>query len=253
MQNVILEKSNRVARLTLNNPPLNIITLPMMRELNDALALLKEDRAVTVIVIAANGKAFSAGTDIRDHYPDRAVPMLKNFHTVFHTLWSLEPPIVAAVRGAALGGGCELALACDFIIASERATFGQPEIRVGAFAPIASLLLPRRVGEKRALELLLTGKTLDAREAERIGLVNRVVAADAFDAGVAAFVNELTAQSGAVLRVAKRAARLGAGAEFAATLAHIETVYARDLLATRDAVEGLDAFLQKRAPAWTDQ
>ena len=150
MANVAVEKSNGVARVILNQPPLNVIDIPTMDEINAALVSLKDDRATKVIVLAAQGKAFSAGVDIKDHTPDRVEMMLTKFHAIFRTLWSLEPPVVAAVQGSALGGGCELAIACDFIVASERAKFGQPEIKVGVFAPIATLLLPRLIARKKA-------------------------------------------------------------------------------------------------------
>ncbi len=249
MSTVAIDKSNGVAHVTLNQPPLNVIDLPMMDELNAALASLKDDRATKVIVVAAQGKAFSAGVDIKDHTPDRVEMMLTKFHAIFHTLWSLEQPVVAAVQGSALGGGCELAIACDFIVASERAKFGQPEIKVGVFAPIATLLLPRILDRKKAYELLLTGETIDAREAERIGLVNQVAAPDAFDATMDAFVARLTALSGVVLRHAKRA--IGIGLDRG--LAGIEKYYFDDLMRSEDALEGLNAFMEKRNPVWKEK
>ncbi len=142
-----------------------------------------------------------------------------------------------------------MAMACDFIIASERAEFGQPEIKVGAFAPIASLLLPRIVGRMKANELLLTGESISARQAEGIGLVNGVVPDESFEVGVEEFVGRLAALSGTVLRYAKRAVRLGLG-EVEASLEEIEKLYLNDLIRTDDAMEGLNAFLEKRKPAW---
>lgn len=252
MSTVTLEKSNSIARLTLNKPPLNVIDITMMEEMNATLKSLKGDRAAKVVVIAAAGKAFSAGVDIADHTADRVETMIKKFHAIFHTLWSLEQPIIAAVQGAALGGGCELAIACDFIVASERAKFGQPEIKVGVFPPIAVLLLPRLIGRKKAYELLLTGETIDAREAERLGLVNAVASVDSFDETVNGFVNKLTALSGAVLRLSKRAVQTGLDHGADAAFAEIERLYLRDLMATPDAGEGLAAFMEKREPKWKE-
>ncbi len=252
MSTVTLEKSNAIARVTLNKPPLNVMDIAMIEELDAALKSLQEDRATKVIVIAAQGKAYSAGVDIADHTKDRVEMMIKKFHAIFHTLWSLEQPIVAAVQGAALGGGCELAIACDFIVASEKAKFGQPEIKVGVFPPIAALLLPRLVGRKKAYELLLTGETVDAREAERIGLINQVVPAESFDAGVDAFVRKLASLSGAILRYTKRAARMGLDAGLDATLADIERFYLYELMRAPDAEEGLAAFMEKREPRWRE-
>jgi cyclohexa-1,5-dienecarbonyl-CoA hydratase len=249
MASVSVERSNGVSKIVLNKPPLNIIDITMMKEIDAALASLKTDHATKVVVIAAEGKAFSAGVDIKDHTPDRVEEMLTQFHAIFRTLWSLEQPVVAAVQGNALGGGCELAIACDFIVASENAKFGQPEIKVGAFAPIATLLLPQMIGRKKANEMLLTGDPLDAREAERLGLVNAVAAPAAFEAAVDAFVARLACLSGVVVRYAKRA--IGLGLEQG--LAEIERLYLDDLVKTQDAVEGLNAFMEKRNPVWKDR
>ena len=156
-----------VARITLARPPLNILTIEMMKELNGALALLPARSDLRAVVFAAEGKAFSAGVAVEDHQGDRVKPMLQAFHQIFRHLHSLGCPTVAAVQGTALGGGAELATFCDVVIASENATLGQPEIKVGVFPPIAALHYPKRVGEVRALQLLLTGEVLPAREAER--------------------------------------------------------------------------------------
>jgi cyclohexa-1,5-dienecarbonyl-CoA hydratase len=219
-----------------------------MEEIDRALAALRADPATKVVVIAARGKAFSAGVDIKDHTSDRVEMMLTKFHAIFHTLWSLEQPVVAAVQGSALGGGCELAIACDFIVASENAKFGQPEIKVGALAPIATLLLPQIIGRKKANELLLTGYSIDAREAERLGLVNVVAEPSSFDAAVDAFVARLATLSGVVLRHAKHAIRLG----LEQGLADIERYYLDKLMKSEDAQEGLAAFMEKRPPVWKE-
>ncbi len=249
MPNVSVDKLNGVARVTLNRPPLNVLNIAMMEELNAALQPLRDDRATKVIVLAAQGKAYSAGVDIADHTPERVEEMIHKFHAIFHTLWALESPVVAAVQGAALGGGCELAIGCDFIVASEKAKFGQPEIQVGVFAPIATLVLPRIIHRTKANELLLTGGAIDAREAERIGLVNVVAPPESFDAAVDAFVGRLTSLSGAVLRQAKRAISLG----LESGLTAIEQCYLHDLMRTEDANEGLNAFLEKRPPVWKEK
>lgn len=249
MATVDLTKSNGIARVSLNKPPLNVMNIAMMDEIRAALQSLRDDRATKVIVLAAQGKAFSAGVDIADHTPDKVEEMIAKFHAIFHTMWALEQPIVGAVQGAALGGGCELAIACDFIVASEKAKFGQPEIKVGVFAPIATLLLPRLISRTKANELLLTGDTMDAREAERVGLVNVVAPLDSYDAALDTFVGRLTSLSGAVLRQAKRAITLG----LESGLASIEKCYLQDLMRTEDAVEGLDAFMNKRNPVWKDK
>lgn len=249
MPTISVENANGVTRVTMSKPPLNVLDIAMMEELNAALKPLKSDEATKVVVLAAAGKAFSAGVDIADHTPERVESMIDTFHAIFRTLWSLDQPVVAAVQGAALGGGCELAIACDFIVASEKAKFGQPEIKVGVFAPIATLVLPRLIGRMKANELLLTGDPIDAREAERIGLVNQVAPVESFDAAVQSFVSRLTLLSGAVLRHAKRAIALGVEGG----LTEIERYYLNELMQAEDALEGLNAFMEKRPPVWKEK
>ncbi len=239
-----------VARLTLARPPLNILTTEMMEELNRALEQLPARSDLRAVVLAAEGKAFSAGVAVEDHLGDRVKPMLEAFHQIFHLLHGLDVPTLAAVQGPALGGGAELATFCDWVIASENATLGQPEVKVGVFPPMAALHYPKRVGEARALQLLLTGEVLPAREAERIGLVDRVVPAEKLEEAVAAALAVLTDKSAVILRLTKRAVREAAGRTFEEALARLEALYQNDLMRTEDAAEGLRAFVEKRPPAW---
>ena len=166
-----------VAAIVLNRPPLNVMNIAMMREINSGLEALPSTPGLKVLVIKAEGKMFSAGVDVADHTADKVDNMMKEFHRTFELLNSLTILSVAVVDGAALGGGCELAISCDIVIASERAKFGQPEIKVGVFPPIAAAIFPRLVGRNRTLELLMSGGTISATEAERIGLINAVVPA----------------------------------------------------------------------------
>src|SRR5205823_5564245 len=155
------------------DPPLNILDIAMLEELRDALARVQPDRHA-LIIDASGEKAFSAGASVPDHVGDRVTIMLHHFHDCFRALARLDVVTVALVRGAALGGGCELAMACDFVLASDRAKFGQPEINLGVFPPVAAYQLSRQVAPRKGLELLLTGETVDAATAQQIGLINAV-------------------------------------------------------------------------------
>jgi cyclohexa-1,5-dienecarbonyl-CoA hydratase len=242
-----------VVRITLARPPLNILNLEMLGDLVSALELATQRPALKAVVLAAEGEAFCAGVAVEEHLGDRAKPMWESFVAVFHALRALECPTVAAVQGAALGGGAELATSCDVVIAEHGATLGQPEIRAGVFAPIALLHYPLRVGPARALRLLLTGEVLDAAEAHRIGLVDRVVPpgtlADVLDAEVSRF-REL---STVVLRLTKRAARETVGLPFEEGLAVLEELHHHNLMTTADAEEGLRALAERRKPVWRDR
>jgi cyclohexa-1,5-dienecarbonyl-CoA hydratase len=253
MTTIQLDINEHVARVTLNMPPHNIVTIAGARELAGVLASLKHQAGVKVVVLGAQGRSFCAGVDVADHTADKVDEMIGSFHSVFNQLWGMPQPTIAAVQGAALGGGMELALGCDLIVASDRARFGQPEIKLGVFPPIAALLLPSIVGRGRALQMILTGETIGAAQAKEIGLVQAVAPEAEFEGQVNALVGQLRAQSGAALRLAKRATLVGLDGERHMALKAIERIYLRDLMQTADAQEGIAAFMQKRAPAWSDR
>ena len=244
---------DHVARITLNQPPLNILDIQMMGELGDALARVRSASDAKVLVIAHQGKAFSAGVSIQDHAPDKVGEMLEKFHGMIGLLHSLDVPSIALVDGMALGGGCELAVACDMVLASDRAVFGQPEIQVGVFPPVAAALFPSRVGRNRALELLLTGESIDAAEAHRIGLINNVFPAASFGEMTGEFICKLTSLSGSTLRLTKRAVNRGLDRSLSEGIAVAEQLYLGELMRTQDAIEGLNAFLEKRTPVWKNK
>ena len=191
-KNIKFEKSEHIATITLDRPPLNVLNLEMMGEINTVLEGLKEDPKLKVVIFKGEGKAFSAGVDVSDHTGDKAEEMIHVFHQMFFHMTHIKAPFVALVQGAALGGGCELATFCDIVLASEKAKFGQPEIKVGVFPPIAAVTFPRFVGQKKALELLLTGDTVSAQEARDMGLINAVFPVDEFDEGTAKFIEKLS-------------------------------------------------------------
>jgi cyclohexa-1,5-dienecarbonyl-CoA hydratase len=249
-ENILFGREGGVAKITLDHPPVNIMDIPTMREINAALETLQGDKETKVLVFAAQGKAFCAGVDVKDHTADKVEEMVEVFHRIFRQMWSLEMPTIAAVNGAALGGGCELVTFCDMIIASEKATFGQPEIQVGVYPPVAVVTFPRLMPHMKALELLLTGSVIDAREAERLGMVNKVVPVEGFEEEVSRFLGKLTALSAVVLRLTKRATLQGLTLGFEEALALSEQLYLERLMKTEDAAEGLQAFMEKRKPVW---
>lgn len=242
-----------VARITLARPPLNILTIEMMTEIAAALELAAVGPRRKVVLLRAEGKAFSAGVAVEDHLDDRVKAMLDAFHLIFVRLRALPCVSLAAVQGQALGGGAELATFCDVVVAAHDASFGQPEVKVGVFPPIAALHYPLRVGAARTLRLLLSGEVVNAVEAERIGLVDRVVAADALEKAVEEELAGFRALSAVVLRLTKRAVRESLGLTFEQGLAALEDLYTYELMTTADAEEGLRAFVEKRKPVWQDR
>ena len=250
MPKITFSSEANAYRITLSDPPLNILDITMLEELRDAIARVAEDRHVLVLD-AAGEKAFSAGASVQDHLGDRVATMLENFHDCFRMLAKLDIVTVALVRGSALGGGCELALACDFVLASDRAKFGQPEINLGVFPPVAAYQLSRQIAPRKGLELLLTGDPIDAATAERLGLINAVFPFADFDARAEEWLQRLYKQSASSLRFAKRAFRLAQTADFNERLAAVERLYLDELMETNDANEGLNAFIEKRKPVWS--
>jgi cyclohexa-1,5-dienecarbonyl-CoA hydratase len=178
--------------------------------------------------------------------------MIEVFHKIFRLMDALKVPSIAVVNGSALGGGCELALYCDMVIATERAKFGQPEIQVGVFPPIAALVFPRMIGRKKALELILSGDVIGAQEALALGLINKIVPEASLVEEVNGFVEKFKKLSGIVLKLTKEAALAGLNDDMDQGLKAIEKIYLGRLMKTNDAIEGLKAFLDKRKPTWKD-
>lgn len=249
-QEVRLTYEGPLARITLDRPPLNVLTTAMLEQLASSFEEAAHHEQVRLIRLDAVGKAFSAGVDVNDHVDDKVKPMVGALARLFDVLERIPWPTVSVVQGAALGGGCELILGTDLCLASSRARFGQPEIRLGLFAPPASVLLPRIVGERRALGLLLSGDTISAAEAERIGLVNAVYPEEAFEQEADSFLRSLLGHSAVALRLAKHAVRLGRGLSVDEAHRAVNRSYMDQLMTTADPHEGLAAFMEKREPVW---
>ena len=249
---LLLDRDGRtaaIATITLNRPPLNILDIPTIARLGEVVSELDQDEELQLVVIRGAGdRAFSAGVAVQDHTPDLVGPMLESLHGAIRKLRDLSAVTVAAVQGHCLGGGMELALACDLVIATDDARFGQPEIELGCYPPVAAALYPSRIGPGRTLDLLLTGRTLTCEEAERMGLVARRV--ENLDEGLAKLSAEILAKSAAVVRLTKKAVRAGRDRGFSEALAESERLYLDELCPTADMAEGVAAFLEKRRPVW---
>jgi cyclohexa-1,5-dienecarbonyl-CoA hydratase len=250
---VKIELNDGIARLILDQPPLNVLNIEMMREINSALDIILKTETVNVVIISAEGKAFSAGVDVAEHTEDKVQEMVAVFHQIFENLYNLAPPVVAVVDGAALGGGCELASFCDIVIASERSKFGQPEIQVGVFPPIAAIMFPRMMYLKKAFELILTGDIISATEAQKIGLVNQVFPVENFNEDSENYIAKVANNSAVVNRITKRAFYKVVDKDYDKAIKKIEKIYLDELMKTEDANEGLKAFLEKRKPVWKNK
>jgi len=239
-----------VARIELRHPPLNVVDVPMMEELAAALSETESRPDVSTVVISGEEKAFSAGVDVAAHAPDRVEEMLVKFHGVIRALVATRKVTIAAVHGHCLGGGAELAMVCDIVYTTEDAQWGFPEINLGCYPPVACAALAALIGQKRAAELILTGRTISGREAAQIGLATAAVAGDP-NSAVEECVANLLQLSPAALAVTKKALYAWDSIHFDKGLARAEKTYFEDLMKTADAHEGIRAFMEKRTPKWT--
>jgi len=252
-EHVRVERDGGVVRLTLDNPPVNIIDLAVMEEMIAELSPLAEDPQLRVLVLQAAGKVFCAGMAVEDHTPENAPKMMEGFEKLFLLLRSTRAATVAAVQGAALGGGFELAMGCDLIVASEKAKFGQPEIQLGFFSPLAAVILPRVLGRPLALEVFYTGEPLRAQRAYEAGIVNRVAPVDEFPAAVDEFVGLIARHSATVIAANKKVTDACETLPFDQALAEARRQFVDELMQLGDVREGLDAFFNKRKAEWKDQ
>jgi len=244
-----LERDGALLRLRLAKPKANLVDAAMIAALADAFAAHRGNAGLRAALVDHEGPHFSFGASVEEHLPGACEQMLAGLHALLGAMLEWPRPILMAVRGQCLGGGLEFALAGHLLFAAPDAQFGQPEMKLGVFAPAASVLLPARIGQARAEDLLYSGRSIDAPTALAWGLANEL-AEDPAAAAAAYFEQHLAVKSAAALAHAVRAAR-GAFAELArARLADVEALYLEELMRTRDATEGLQAFLEKRAPRW---
>jgi cyclohexa-1,5-dienecarbonyl-CoA hydratase len=239
----------QIWRVTLAAPKANILDREMVGQLSEVFAKAEGAGALKAILVEGEGKHFSFGASVEEHKPALVADMLAEFHALFRKILATPVMTLAAVRGQCLGGGLELVTVCNRIFASPTAMLGQPEIQLGVIAPVASVLLPRRVGQGAADDLCISGRSLSAEEAQRIGLVDET----AEDPGAAALAyarEHLLPRSASSLRLALRAVRMKLITEFDAEISRTESMYLDELMKTRDAHEGIEAFLERRSPQW---
>ncbi len=241
---------DQVARVRLANPPLNVIDLAMTEALTNFLSEAETRADISVIVFEGAGRAFSAGVDVKAHVPEQVREMLTGFHAVIRAVASSRKVTVAAVHGACLGGGAELAAVCNMAYTARDATWGFPEIKLACYPPVAAVVLPALVGQKRADELILTGRQISGDEAVAIGLATRSARVEELPAMVEETLAQLRQLSPAALAHAKKALYAWDAIHFDKGLARAEKIYLEELISTADAREGIMAFLERRSPKW---
>jgi len=253
-KNIVIEKNEGITKLTIDRPPVNVMDQETLGEICDALEELAKDEETRVLLIRGAGeRAFCAGVEVADHVGDKMPVMMKEFVRIFKLLRKLGKPSIAVVNGAALGGGCELVAGCDLAVAAEKAKLGQPEIILGGLAPAAAPLLPRIMGEKKAFEVLLTGDSLSAVDAERLGLVNKVVPLEELDAAAEELARKFLKMSGLSVKLVREAFY-----QCAETTDLDEALDKAEKLGiaswgTEDGQEGLKSYLEKREPVWKNR
>jgi cyclohexa-1,5-dienecarbonyl-CoA hydratase len=247
---MFVDVRGRVGRIRLSHPPLNVLDIPLMREMSSALAEIEARTDISVIVFEGDARAFSAGVDVKAHVPELVGEMLASFHAVIRAVVASRKVTIAVVRGACLGGGAELALVCDMVYTARDSSWGFPEIKLGCYPPVAAVALPALVGQKRAAELILTGRQISGDEAVAIGMANRSARAEELETILQETLDELSALSPVALAHAKKALYGWDAIHFDKGLARAEKIYLEELVSTEDAREGIMAFLEKRPARW---
>jgi cyclohexa-1,5-dienecarbonyl-CoA hydratase len=253
-KNIILEKKDGITRLIINRPPVNVINMETLREINSAIADLTKDEATKVVIIRGNGeKAFCAGIEVKDHVGDMLPHMMMEFGKLFKLLRGLGKPSIALVNGIALGGGCEIIAGCDLAIAAEGVKMGQPEIQLGGLAPAAAALFPRIMGQKKAYELILIGNSITAEQAEKLGLVNKVVPLAELDKAGEEMAKSFLSKSALSVKLVREAFYECVASPDLFTALDKATVMGITNWLTEDGQEGLKSYLEKRPAVWKNK
>jgi cyclohexa-1,5-dienecarbonyl-CoA hydratase len=253
LKHLKFEKADGVARITLNRPKFNMMNIDMMNELNGRLEDLLKDNDLKCVALFAEGKHFCTGVEVADHKPGKVKDMIAVFNRIFELSEQLEVPIIAVVQGYCLGGGMELAIACDVIVAGKSAQFGQPEIKVGFFPPYAAMRLPQLVGPARAVEICTTGKFYSAEDARIMGMVGYVAEDDQLIETAANIIKDIQYNSPLIIRLNKRAVKQHLGLDFKPALEGVSDLFLNTLMKTADTLEGIASYEEKRKPVWKNQ
>lgn len=248
-----IENDGQVVKIVLDRPKHNVLDIPMMDELNAELEKIAADNDLKCVVITGEGKSFCAGVEVADHKPDNVDAMVATFNRIFELINMIDIPIIAAVNGACLGGGMELAIACDIVVASEKAILGQPEIKLGFFPPYAALRLPELVGPAKAIEILTTGQNYSAQDAKELGFVSKVASVDEFQSVVDAQVKQICHASPLIIRLNKRAVKRHIGTSFFQGVDLVSNYFLKTMMKTEDTLEGIASFEEKRRPVWKNK
>ena len=248
-----VKKADGVARITFDRPKHNVLDMQMMNELITELKGLVADDQLKCLVLNGAGASFCAGVEVSDHKPEMAAKMIETFNRIFELIARLEVPVIAAVHGACLGGGMEVAIACDIIVAAQSALFGQPEIKLGFLPPYAAVRLPHLVGPSKAIEICTTGKRYSAEEARQMGMVCYAVADDQLSETIDNLVREIQYNSPLIIRLNKQAVKKHLGMEMSEALQHVSDLFLNTLMKTEDVLEGIKSFEEKRKPVWQNK
>jgi len=248
-----LRVEGSVARMTLNRPEHNLLNEGMLRELADGIAFAGDNSDVKLVLLDSACKVFCGGIDIGEYTSTRVFQMLDAFHGAFSAMLEVGKPVICVVNGPAIGGGAELAAFGDLVIATPKARFAQPEISIGVFPPLASTILPFLVGPKKALEIVLTGEAVTAERALELGLVNRLVPEANLQQSVSELTERISAHSGPVLTMAKKAILGGMGLSLRDGLKNSMNIFLNELYRLEDSQEGLRALVEKRKPNWKNR
>ncbi|MCK5313324.1 MAG: enoyl-CoA hydratase/isomerase family protein [Desulfobacteraceae bacterium] len=248
-----VNKEKQVARITLDRPKHNVLNIEMMKELNLELEQIAAEDDLKCVVITGEGRSFCAGVEVSDHTPEKVDEMVLVFNRIFELINLIDIPVIAAVNGACLGGGLEVAIAADIVIASEKAILGQPEVKLGFFPPYAAIRLPELVGTAKAIEICTTGKSYSAADAETMGFVTKAVAVDQFEETVESYVKEISHASPLILKLNKRAVKRHIGTNFHQAVQLSSDYFLNTMMKTEDTLEGIKSFEEKRRPDWKNK